>query len=435
MFYPRKHKSDHSQALVDELNAHKAFIDALSSAVAMIEFEPDGTIIHANDNFLKTVGYRLEDIVGQHHRLFCTPETVQSSDYQNFWPALARGETFSGQYLRVTRDGKEIWLEASYFPVKNDAGKVTKITKIASEVTDKVTQQNELKHRFDAVNRSMAVIEFTPDGHILKANANLLNTMGYSESEIIGQHHRLFCSESLKKSPEYANFWQRIKAGEFMSGKFHRVSKSGQNVWLEATYNPILDHHGKVYKVIKFATNITDTVESVQQTTSLAIEASKQTAQISQRGVETVSKTISSMNEVGCGLSGASDKITALSEQSEQISNIVSTISGIADQTNLLALNAAIEAARAGEQGRGFAVVADEVRQLAARTNKSTAEIDEVVKRNNTFATEAVTAMSVIVEEAQSVEALIKRTGEDIEQIRVSSNDMVEVVRKLSFDQ
>jgi len=435
MFYSRKNKPDETHSLVAELTEHRALTRALSAAVAMIEFTPDGTIVHANENFLKTVGYRLEDIVGKHHRLFCTPETVNSSDYQNFWPTLARGETLKGQYLRVTRDGKEIWLEATYFPIKDESGAVIKIAKIASEVTENIVRQHELAHRFEAVNRSMAVIEFTPEGIILSANDNFLNTVGYSESEITGQHHRLFCSDQLKKSPEYAHFWQRIKNGEFMSGKFQRVSKSGDTIWLEATYNPIFDQHGKVYKVIKFATNITDTIESVQQTTTLAIDASKMTAEISQRGVETVSKTIASMNEVADGLSSASEKITALSEQSEQISNIVSTISGIADQTNLLALNAAIEAARAGEQGRGFAVVADEVRQLAARTNKSTGEIDDVVDRNNTFDGDAVKAMSIIVEEAKSVEALIKQTGDDIEQILESSNGMVDVVKKLSFDQ
>lgn len=433
MFKKRKMQAEDTTALTNELQAQNDLIKALSKSLAMIEFEPNGTILHANENFLKTTGYSLNEIVGKHHRMFCTAETTQSSEYQTFWQRLANGESFKGQYLRVSHSGEEIWLEASYCPVINSAGKVTKITKIAADITERVANNRELENRFEAVNRSMAVIEFTPEGKIISANGNFTQTMGYSESELLGQHHRIFCTDELRKSQEYADFWRRIKNGEFMSGKFQRVDKSGRTIWLEATYNPIFNHSGHVYKVIKFATNISEAVNSVQQTTSLAMDASSLTAEISQRGMNTVLKTISSMKQVADGLARASEKITALSEQSEQISNIVNTISGIADQTNLLALNAAIEAARAGEQGRGFAVVADEVRQLAARTNKSTGEIDEVVKRNNTFAGDAVHAVTEIVEEAKSVEVLIKQTGEDIEQISQSTNKMVDVVNQLSY--
>lgn len=432
MFSKKKAQSEDNTALTNELQSHKDLLSALSNAVAMIEFEPDGTILNANENFLKTMGYSLNDIVGKHHRIFCTPETTQSIEYQTFWQRLSNGEGFKGQYVRLTRSGEEVWLEASYCPVVGSDGRVQKVAKIAVDITERVNSNRELENLFEAVNRSMAVIEFTPEGNVIRANGNFLQTTGYSEHEIIGQHHRMFCTDEVRKSPEYADFWRRVGSGEIMSGKFHRASKSGQSIWLEATYNPIYDHSGKVYKVIKFATDISNSVNSIEQTTTLAMDASSITADISQHGMDTVTKTTSSMKQVADGLASASEKITALSEQSEQISNIVNTISGIADQTNLLALNAAIEAARAGEQGRGFAVVADEVRQLAARTNKSTGEIDEVVKRNNSFAADAVYAVTEIVEEAKSVEILIKQTGEDIGQISQSTNQMVDVVKQLS---
>ncbi|WP_438864619.1 methyl-accepting chemotaxis protein [Neptunicella sp.] len=422
------------KACQQECNGLNNVLTALSKSVANIEFTPDGKILTANDNFLAVMGYSLEQIVGQHHKIFCNAETINSPDYKAFWKKLAAGEGAKGQFLRVTQSGKEIWLEASYCPVINADGQVSKVVKIASDITDSVLQSHELKSQDCAVNRSMAVIEFDLDGNVLKANDNFLRTTGYQLDEILGKHHSLFCDKQYAASNEYRQFWEKLNQGEFTGGKFQRVDKQGNVIWLEATYNPIFNSKGKLYKVMKFATDITATVESARQTTQMVTEATRKTEDISSKGNEVVNQAIAAMNRMSDELKTTSNSIDALSEQSEKITNIVSTITAIADQTNLLALNAAIEAARAGDQGRGFAVVADEVRQLAARTSSSTAEIDDVVRKNNTFATEAVKAMREMLKLSESSMELVKETGVAIDEIDSSTHEMMAAVTHLAED-
>lgn len=432
LFGKDMHAEMQLKACQQECNGLNDVLTALSKSVANIEFTPDGKILTANDNFLAVMGYSLEQIVGQHHKIFCNAETINSPDYNAFWKKLASGEGVQGQFLRVTQSGKEIWLEASYCPVINADGQVSKVVKIASDITDSVLQSHELKSQDCAVNRSMAVIEFDLDGNVLKANDNFLRTTGYQLDEILGKHHSLFCDKQYAASNEYRQFWEKLNQGEFTGGKFQRVDKQGNVIWLEATYNPIFNSKGKPYKVMKFATDITATVENARQTTHMITEATRKTEDISSKGNEVVNQAIAAMNRMSDELKTTSNSIDALSQQSEKITNIVSTISAIADQTNLLALNAAIEAARAGDQGRGFAVVADEVRQLAARTSSSTAEIDEVVKNNNVYASKAVQAMQGIISLSQSSMSLVKETGAAIDEIDNSTHEMMEAVTHLA---
>jgi len=423
---PKKDSTSHSQQMGD---ISPFLLEAISSQLAMIQFTPDGTILEANQNFLSTMGYSLSELKGKHHRVFCNKETTSSSEYAAFWTNLANGKADQGQFLRITKSGSDIWLEASYCPVKDKDGNVIRVIKIASDISKLVFATHELKSQLEAISRSQAVIEFNLKGEVITANDNFLNAAGYQLDEIVGQHHRIFCPNEVAQSSEYNQFWQRLRQGEFITGKFQRQNKQGDSVWLEASYNPIFDPNGNLYKVIKFATDVTHATEQANETSRLAMQASSETENATQKGLSVGNQAIDVMQQVVSGLQDTSDAVQLLNDQSDQISSIVSTITGIADQTNLLALNAAIEAARAGEQGRGFAVVADEVRQLAGRTSNSTSEIEDMVKRNKQLASNAMKTMSEVQTQSTQGETLIQETGRSIEAINENTQNLMNALR------
>ncbi len=405
--------------------------EAVKRSMAVIEFLPEGKVIDANDNFLQVMGYELSAIKGQHHRMFCLPEYAQSSEYSELWNKLNNGQFVSSQFQRITRTGHVIWLEASYNPVFDNHGKLKSIIKFASDITDRMSEAQLKNSVLEAVSRSMAVIEFDTGGHVLTANDNFLNTMGFQLNAIVGKHHSLFCHDELTLSSEYKQFWQRLNKGEFITGKFSRKDSQGRSIWLEASYNPVFDGNGTLIKIVKFATDITAQVMSASETKEMAYTVSLQADASVKQGVNVVDSTIELMNELATTIRGASENLQALSKQSDEINNIVNTISGIADQTNLLALNAAIEAARAGEQGRGFAVVADEVRQLAARTSESTTQIANVVQQNTELSTHAVKVMGSSLSQVDSGVSLVDNVKNVIEEINQAVNSMVKTVDQL----
>ncbi len=238
---------------------------ALDKSLATIEFDTSGKILSANANFCTAMGYSLDEIVGQHHRMFVDPAYAASSEYASFWQKLGRGEFDAREYLRLGKGGVEIWIQASYNPIRDGRGRVSRIVKIATVITDEKRKSAEERGKMEAIGRAQAVIEFTPDGQIITANDNFLGALGYALSEIQGKHHRMFVEPAYGASPEYAAFWRKLNAGEFVAAEFKRVGKGGQEVWIQASYNPIFDHKRNITKVVKFATVVTGRVHAVNE--------------------------------------------------------------------------------------------------------------------------------------------------------------------------
>ncbi|MBL0441324.1 methyl-accepting chemotaxis protein [Aeromonas veronii] len=421
------------QQCQDQLLEQQGFFDAVHGSVATITFTPDGTVLAANDLFLNVVGFSAPEVIGQHHRIFCDKLYAQSSDYQQFWADLKQGRSRTGVFQRFNKRGEAIWLEATYFPVKL-RGVVTKVIKIAADITEHHLQLLSQQAVVTALDRSLAVIEFTPGGEVIAANGNFLHTMGYTLAQVQGKHHRIFCDDQFYR--DQPHFWDELGRGQFKSGLFCRQNSHGSKVWLEATYNPILDEHRKVVKVIKFASDITERInksDAVREAAMLAHDAARETLNCAERGAGLLSSVVDTSSLIASQLTHSIGLINQLNEQSRSIEAIVSTISSIADQTNLLALNAAIEAARAGDQGRGFAVVADEVRQLAARTSLSTDEIAKVVQNNRELTAKVTSEMSDVASSAELGKQQVGEVDEVMSDIRREANNVSSTVSDLAI--
>jgi methyl-accepting chemotaxis protein len=405
-------------------------IAAIGRAQAVISFNLDGTIITANENFLKTLGYSLGEIQGKDHSMFVEPATRDSAAYRAFWASLNRGEYQSAEYKRIGKGGKEVWILASYNPILDEKGKPFKVVKFATDVSEQKLRTADLAGQIAAISKSQAVIEFNMDGSILTANENFLNALGYSLREIQGKRHSMFVDPADRDGAAYREFWANLNAGKYQAGEFKRIGKGGREIWIQASYNPILDLNGKPFKVVKYATDTTaqviarkksDSVRGMMETVAAgAEELNASVREIS----ETMSKSRQTASEAVGRVDAADQQAQRLSAASESMGGIVELIGNITGQINLLALNATIESARAGEAGRGFAVVASEVKNLANQAKQATDKIGQEIGNLNGISADVVSALTAIKKSIQEVSEYVTSTAAAVEEQSTVTSEM-----------
>ncbi len=418
-------------ALREELSSLQQVKESLEVEMITLCLNPEGRIESVNHNFSRELLYKDSDLLGRPIEDLVPAYLRQDVFQQRFRNALTRGEHYAGVVRLLRGNGEEAWLRSIVQPVRDSQGRIKHFSIISSDLTRTIEASRDHENLVGALVRSTAVIEFDLNGNVLTANDRFLNGMSYSLAQVVGKHHRMFCEPGEYNSAAYQAFWKRLNDGQFIAERFKRVDSYGRVVWLEASYNPVVDANNRLYKVVKFATVITDQVNqehAVAEAANIAYSTSLQTDSSAQHGTTVVTQTVEVMRALANHMQEAGNSIEALSSQALVIGSIVKTISGIAEQTNLLALNAAIEAARAGEQGRGFAVVADEVRQLALRTSKATEEIVSVVRQNQDMARDAVALMTDGQGRAEHGLALAAEAGTVIVEIQDGARKVVSAV-------
>ncbi|MFG0233082.1 methyl-accepting chemotaxis protein [Achromobacter sp. 413638] len=388
-------------------------IAAIHKAQAVIEFDLQGHVLMANQNFLDTMGYSLDEVLGQHHRMFIRPEERDSAAYAEFWDKLGQGAYDSGRYRRVRKDGTDIWLQATYSPICDKRGRPLKVIKYATDVSEQQQRQADFEGQLAAISKVQAIIEFELDGTILRANELFLDAMGYRADEVVGRHHSMFVTPEEARGAAYQEFWRKLREGRHDAGQYLRIGKGGRQVWIEASYNPILDAEGRPFKVVKYATDITKRFTAAQ-TLRVTVQGLTENAERASQANTLAQDACKVAEEGGRTVQDVVRTMSAITDSSRRISEIIGVMDGIAFQTNILALNAAVEAARAGPHGKGFAVVAAEVRSLAQNSAAAAKEIKGLITTS--------------VEQIQAGAVQVQSAGSTMDDIVTSSHRVTEIM-------
>ena len=407
-----------------------AKLAAINKTQAVIEFDLDGTILTANQNFLDALGYTLGDIQGKHHSMFVSSSERDTEAYREFWAKLNRGDYVSGEFKRIGKGGKEVWILASYNPIMDEKGRPFGVVKFATDVTASKLKNADFAGQIEAIGKSQAVITFNMDGTIVTANENFLHAVGYTLPEIQNRHHSIFVDADERNSDSYREFWTALNRGEYKSAEFKRIRKDGKEIYIQASYNPILDLNGKPFKVVKYAADVTrqvlvrignERVRSMMESVAAGSEElSASVREISEAMVKSRSTATGAVEQVVL----ADTQALRLTEATQSMSGIVQLIHDITGQINLLALNATIESARAGEAGRGFAVVASEVKNLANQAKQATDKIAAEIDSLNGISSDVVAVLSAIKTAINNVSEYVTSTAAAIEEQSAVTNEM-----------
>ena len=413
-----------TQGLESQELEFQAVNAALNRVQALIEFDLDGKILHANENFLRAVGYKLDEVQGQHHSMFCDPVYARSPAYKQFWAMLGAGEFDQGEYKRIGKDGREIWINASYNPVVDADGKPYKVVKFATDITASKMRNAEYEGMVSAIGKAQAVVEFDMQGHVLTANDNFLSVMGYTLDDIKGEHHRLFCDPDYANSAEYKRFWQKLNRGEFDGGRYKRIGNDNKVIWIQATYNPILDLNGKPYKIVKFASDIT---EQVNLEHAVKAKAESDGAKI-RRLLDSVERAAHGDLTSKIAVDGDEplDQLAAgiskmIADLRQVIGEVVSAASGFGEASTAIA-----------ERSSGLAVG---TQALGATVEEMNASIDGLTNSIDTIANNTGNADQLAKATQQEAEAGAKAVAKSIEAmdlINRSSEDIGEIVKVIS---
>ena len=415
-------------------------IAAMNRAQAVIEFNMDGTIVTANENFLRAMGYSLSEIQGKHHSMFVVPADRDSAAYREFWAKLNRGQFDAAEYKRIGKGAKEIWILATYNPILDETGKPFKVVKFATDVTAQKLKAADSDGQIAAIRKSQAVIEFNMDGTIRTANPNFLEAMGYALAEVQGKHHGMFVEPNERNAPAYREFWSRLNDGQYQAAEYKRIAKGGREIWIQASYNPILDLNGKPFKVVKYATDVTvqavlrKKAENARGFIATVADGSEEMSASIREISETMTKSKANAAAATGRIDAADQQAQKLNDAAQAMSGIVELIGNITGQINLLALNATIESARAGEAGRGFAVVASEVKNLANQAKHATDTISKEIEQLNGVAGEVAGSLTAIKSAIAGVNEFIASTAAAVEEQSIVTQDMSTNMQRASAE-